>query len=157
VCAEAHALCIVPFSLERLTGLRIKEKKGEKKMDLIDEKEFEWDGIKYKICVEEDGLNLKCTGYLNDKPVTLVIVKSIFLAIAESLNKTAKNYETSTAKAIKKCGIKDCLTLEEAYKAISSNMPKTAYEYQDLICAVEDILKEKPKFIYTDKDTWLPN
>ena len=101
----------------------------------------------YEIRVEcEDGV-YRAQGFLNGKPVTAVITKSVLLTLADSVNNSAKDYEQSTAKAIDECGIEKCLTLEEAWKAISSKLPDKSV-YQDMVSVVGALLKGKPKFLF---------
>ena len=104
----------------------------------------------YEIRVEcEDGL-YRAQGYLNGKPVTTVIEKSVLLAMADVINKSVKDYETSTAKAIQECGIEKCSTLEEAWQAITSKMPDNSnLIYQDIVFVVKTLLEQKPKFLFT--------
>jgi len=103
----------------------------------------------YEIRVEcEDGL-YRAQGYLNGKPITTVVVKSVLLAMTNCINNSAKDYESSTAKAIQECGIEECSTLEEAWQVITSKMPDDSnLVYQDIVSVVEAILKDKPKFLF---------
>jgi len=104
----------------------------------------------YEIHVEYENGLYRAQGFLNGKPVTEVITKNFLQASADSLNKTAKNYYLSTAKAIDECGIDECgidecLTLNEVLKAISSKLPDEL-AYQDIVSVVGSLLKGKPNF-----------
>jgi len=102
----------------------------------------------YEIRVEcEDGL-YRAQGFLNEEPVTTVIIKSVLLTLANSLNNSAKDYEQSTAKAIDECGIEKCSTLEEVWKAISASKLPDKSVYQDIVCVVGALLKGKPNFLF---------
>jgi len=97
----------------------------------------------YEIRVEcENGL-YRTQGFLNGKSVTHVYTKDILGESGKRLDKSAKDYEQSTAKAIEECGIEECLTLEEALPAIISKMPKKEPIYQDMVSVVEALLKDK--------------
>jgi len=102
----------------------------------------------YEIRVEFEAGAYRVYGSLDGKPVTTEIIKSVLLALANSVNNSAKDYEQSTAKAIDECGIEECSTLEEAWKAISSKLPDKSV-YQDMISVVVALLKSKPNLLFT--------
>ena len=101
----------------------------------------------YEIRVECEDELYSAQGFLNGEPVTEAISKSVLQASVDSLDKSAKDFNQSTAKAIDESGADESLTGDEFFEAISSKLPDKSV-YQDIVSDVVALLKKQAKISF---------